>query len=35
MTIYGWLFLSLSWAFIFALAVFCFFRILREKDEDM
>jgi hypothetical protein len=35
MNAYGWIFLSLSWALIMAFAVFCFMRVLREKDEDL
>jgi len=35
MTFYGWLFMGMSWILIISLAVFCFNRVLREKDEDM
>lgn len=33
MTIFGWLFLILSWGFIAALNIFCFYRILNPKKK--
>jgi hypothetical protein len=35
MTFFGWLFITVSWTIIIVLTVFCFLRVLREKDEDM
>jgi hypothetical protein len=35
MNVYGWIFLSLSWALIIGFSVFCFMCVLREKDEDL
>jgi hypothetical protein len=35
MTLFGWIFISVSWALIMALTVFCFLRVFREKDEDL
>ena len=35
MNVYGWIFISLSWALIIVFSVFCFIRVLREKDEDL
>lgn len=35
MTFYGWLFMGISWTLIIGLAIFCFSRVLREKDEDL
>jgi len=35
MTFFGWLFMAVSWTLIITLTVFCFTRVLREKDEDM
>jgi len=30
----GWIFLILSWAFIFSLTAFCFIRIFTKKKVD-
>lgn len=35
MTLFGWLFITLSWTFIVTLLVFCFSRVFKEKDEDL
>ncbi len=35
MTLFGWLFMAISWTLIIALLVFCFSRVLREKEEDL
>jgi uncharacterized membrane protein len=34
MKLFGWIFIALSWAAIFGLALFCFSRILRKKKID-
>ncbi len=34
MTPGGWIFLLLSWGFILGLTVFCFWKVLRKKDDD-
>jgi hypothetical protein len=35
MTLFGWLFMAISWTLIIALLVFCFSRVLSEKEEDL
>ena len=35
MTFYGWLFMGVSWILIIGLTVFCFYRVLVEKEEDL
>jgi len=34
MTIYGWVFITVSWFLILGLAAFCFYRIFRKKEID-
>ena len=35
MNIFGWTFLVVSWSLIIGLCVFCFHRVLIEKEEDL
>ncbi len=35
MTIAGWIFLLGSWGFIVALALYCFYRVLKEPVKDI
>jgi len=34
MTIWGWIFLVLSWGFILSLTMFCFYKVLRIEPQD-
>lgn len=34
MNVYGWIFMTLSWVSIFALIIFCFSRIFRNKENS-
>jgi len=34
MTVQGIVFMALSWTFILALSVFCFYKIFSKKDID-
>jgi len=35
MNIFGWIFFMSSWALIIALTVFCFIKVLSEKEEEL
>jgi hypothetical protein len=35
MNIYGWIFLIVSWGFILGLNLYCFFRVLKEPEEEL
>lgn len=35
MTLYGWIFMTVSWLLIIGMAVFCFYRVLIEKEEEL
>jgi len=35
MTVYGWIFLGISWAVIISLIIFCFVRVFEEPEEEL
>jgi len=35
MTIYGWIFMILSWTVILGLLGFCIYRTIKEKEEEL
>jgi hypothetical protein len=35
MNIYGWIFLAISWSLILALNLYCFYRVLKEPEEEL
>jgi len=35
MTLYGWIFLGLSWGFILVLNLYCFYRVFKEPEEEL
>ena len=35
MTIYGWVFLGISWVLIIGLLIFCFIRVFKEPEEEL
>jgi len=35
MTIFGWIFIACSWTAIIGLTLYCFYRVLKEPEEDL
>jgi len=35
MNIYGWIFIAFSWTAIVGINLYCFYRVLKEPEEDL
>jgi len=35
MNLFGWIFLTVSWAGILGLTAFCFYKVFTEKEEEL
>lgn len=35
MNIFGWIFITISWGFIIILNLYCFYRVLKEPEEEL
>jgi len=35
MNLYGWIFLVVSWGLIIGLNLYCFYRVLKEPEDEL